>query len=86
MKKIPQRKCLITNEVCDKEQLFRVVKTPTNEVVLDMSYRLNGRGAYIKKDLSVIDIAEKKKCLDRSLGVSVPSEIYDRMRIFLKMK
>ncbi len=86
MKKIPQRKCVVTNEVLPKENLFRVVKTPTGEIQLDMSYKLNGRGAYIKKDLEVIELAKKKKTLDRSLGIEVPEEIYERMKLFLKLK
>ena len=86
MKKIPQRKCVITNEILPKENLFRVVKTPNGEVLLDMSYKLNGRGAYIKKDLEVIELAKKKKTLDRSLETSVPDEVYERMKIFLKLK
>ena len=86
MKKIPQRKCVVTNEVLPKENLFRVVKTPTGEIQLDMSYKLNGRGAYIKKDLEVIELAKKKKTLDRSLGIEVPDEIYERMKLFLKLK
>ena len=86
MKKIPQRKCVVTNEVLPKENLFRVVKTPTGEIQLDMSYKLNGRGAYIKKDLEVIELAKKKKTLDRSLGIVVPDEIYERMKLFLKLK
>lgn len=86
MKKIPQRKCLITNEILPKESLFRIVKTPNNEVLLDMSYKLNGRGAYIKKDFEIIEKAYKNKVLDKALGVNVPDEIYERMKLFLKLK
>lgn len=86
MKKIPQRKCVVTNEVLPKESLFRVVKSPTGEVLLDMSYKANGRGAYIKKDAEVIETAKKKKVLDRSLGTLVPDEVYERMKLFLKLK
>lgn len=86
MKKIPQRKCVVTNEVLPKESLFRVVKSPTGEVLLDMSYKANGRGAYIKKDADVIETAKKKKVLDRSLGIEVPDEVYERMKLFLKLK
>ncbi len=86
MKKIPQRKCVVTNEILPKENLFRVVRTPSGEVLLDMSYKLNGRGAYIKKDLEVIELAKKRKTLDRSLETSVPDEVYERMKLFLTMK
>lgn len=86
MKKIPLRKCLISNESFPKEELFRVVKTPEGNVILDMTYKANGRGAYIKKDEGIILKAKNKKVLDRALETIVPNEIYDRMVNYLKMK
>lgn len=86
MKKKPTRKCLATNEVYNKEDLFRVVKSPSGDVSLDMTGKANGRGAYISKSLEAIEKARKSKCLDRALEISVPQEIYDRMILFLKMK
>ena len=35
-KKIPLRKCVITNEQHPKSELIRVVRTPEKEVVIDM--------------------------------------------------
>lgn len=86
MKKKPTRKCLATNEVFNKEDLFRVVKSSSGDVSLDMTGKANGRGAYISKSLEAIEKARKSKCLDRALEISVPQEIYDRMILFLKMK
>ena len=86
MKKKPTRKCLATNKVFNKEDLFRVVKSPSGDVSLDMTGKANGRGAYIFKSIEAIEKARKSKCLDRALEVSVPNEIYDRMILFLNMK
>ena len=86
MKKKPTRKCLATNEIFNKEDLFRVVKSPSGDVSLDMTGKANGRGAYISKSIEAIEKARKSKCLDRALQVSVPNEIYDRMILFLNMK
>lgn len=86
MKKKPTRKCLATNEIFNKEDLFRVVKSPSGDVALDMTGKANGRGAYISKSIEAIEKARKSKCLDRALEVSVPNEIYDRMILFLNMK
>lgn len=86
MKKKPTRKCLATNEIFNKEDLFRVVKSPSGDVSLDMTGKANGRGAYISKSIEAIENARKSKCLDRALEVSVPNEIYDRMILFLNMK
>lgn len=86
MKKKPTRKCLATNEIFNKGDLFRVVKSPSGDVSLDMTGKANGRGAYISKSIEAIEKARKSKCLDRALEVSVPNEIYDRMILFLNMK
>ncbi len=86
MKKIPLRRCLVTNESFPKEELFRIVRTPNGEVILDTTYKANGRGAYVKKDEEIILKAKAKKVLDRALEVKVPEEVYERMLNYLKMK
>lgn len=86
MKNIPTRKCLATNEVFPKKDLFRVVRTPSGEVILDMTGKANGRGAYISKTIEAIDKAKKTKCLEKSLEVSIDDSLYERMKLFLKMK
>ena len=34
-KKIPLRKCVACNEMKEKKEMIRVIKTPENEIVLD---------------------------------------------------
>lgn len=80
MKKIPMRSCVITKEKCEKRDLLRVVKTPDGNVLIDQSGKANGRGAYLKKDIDVINKAEKTKILERILEVTIPKEIYDYAR------
>ncbi len=86
MKKIPLRRCLATNKSYPKKELFRVVKTPTNEVVLDISGKANGRGAYISMNFEAIELAKKSNCLAKALEIEIPEEIYTRMENYLKMK
>jgi hypothetical protein len=78
-KKIPLRKCIITNERFPKEDLIRIVKDKTDKVSIDLSGKLNGRGAYLKRDIKVINKAIKTKKLNRHLGVTVPDEIYEEL-------
>lgn len=79
MKKIPLRKCVVTQEQFPKKELLRVVKTPENEVKVDLTGRLNGRGAYLKKDVNVVELARKKGSLDKALEVKVSEEVYDEI-------
>lgn len=80
MKKIPMRTCVITSEKCEKRDLIRVVRTPEGNVIIDETGKANGRGAYLKKDIEVIDKAQKSNILNRKLEVEVPSSIYDELR------
>ena len=75
-KKIPMRTCVVTREKQEKKNLLRVVRTPEGEVIVDLTGKSNGRGAYITKDLSVVDKAKKTKALDKHLEVEIPLSIY----------
>ena len=80
MKKIPLRTCVVTREKLEKKDLIRVVRTPDREVVIDESGKLNGRGAYLKKDIDVINKAEKNKILNKHLEVEVKSDVFEELR------
>ena len=84
MKKIPLRTCTITKEKLPKQELIRVVRTPEGKIEIDLTGRLNGHGAYLKKDLSVIELAKKKKILNRVLETEVPDEIFEQLENVIK--
>ena len=83
VKKIPMRTCVITKEKLEKKDLIRVVRTPEKNVVVDSTGKLNGKGAYLKKNLEVIEKAKKSKALDRILEVPVPDEIYEELKTMI---
>ncbi len=47
MKKKPQRTCMGCNSKKDKNELIRIVKNNKNEITVDKTGKLEGRGAYI---------------------------------------
>lgn len=79
MKKMPMRSCLITKEKLPKKELIRIVRTPDGNIVIDEIGKQNGRGAYLKKDIEVINKAKNNKVLDRVLEVTVPDSIYEQL-------
>ena len=79
VRKIPMRTCIVTKEKCEKKDLIRVVRTPEGKVVVDLTGKQNGRGAYLKKDKEVFLKAKNNKILDRVLEVYVPDEIYETL-------
>ena len=83
-KKIPMRMCSVTRERFPKQELLRIVKTPEWEVIIDETGKLNGHGAYIKKDLAVLEQAKKTKALSRALECEIPSEVYDKIKESVK--
>ena len=77
VKKIPMRTCINTQEKYPKKELIRVVRTPNKEIIVDITGKANGRGAYLKKDIEVINLARKSKKLERHLETTIPDTIYD---------
>ncbi len=85
VKKIPLRTCVITHEKLPKQELLRVVRTPEGEVKIDLTGKLNGHGAYIKKDKEAIEKARKTKALDRYLETTITDDKYDEMLKILEV-
>ena len=79
-KKIPMRSCVVTREKLPKQELLRIVRTTDMNVVIDDSGKINGRGAYIKKDIDVLNKAIKSKALERHLEVTISDDLYDEIR------
>lgn len=78
-KKIPMRTCVVTKEKREKKDLLRIVRTPEGEVIIDLTGKSNGRGAYITKSIEVLEKAKKTKALDKNLEVEIPSSIYQKI-------
>ena len=74
-KKIPVRTCVVTKEALPKKELLRVVRTPEGTVVVDETGKVNGRGAYIKKDLEVLEKARNSKILEKRLECSIEEKV-----------
>lgn len=83
MRKTPQRKCLVSNKMYDKNELVRVVRTPDKSIVVDTSGKANGRGAYLKLSLENIAAAKKRGVFARSLQTEIPDDIYDQLEALL---
>jgi len=84
VKKIPMRSCVVTNERLPKQELLRIVKTPEGNVLPDLTGKLNGRGAYIKKDEATLDKAIKSKALERHLECKIEDSVYEEIRNIVK--
>ena len=73
------RMCIVSRQIKNIKDLLRVVKTPSGLILIQEDKHIEGRGAYISKDIDLINIARKKKMLNRALRTNVPEEIYDQL-------
>ena len=78
-KKTPMRSCIVSREKLPKSDLLRIVRGVDGQVIVDTTGKINGRGAYIKKDIEVLNKAIKTKALARALDTDIPESIYQEI-------
>lgn len=83
-KKIPERLCTGCGEMKPKKDLVRIVKPKDGTIDLDLTGRANGRGAYICRKLSCLQLARKARRLEKAFACRIPDEVYDRMEEVLR--
>lgn len=83
-KKVPLRQCTGCREMKNKKEMLRVIKTSEEEIVLDITGKKNGRGAYICNSYECFEKAKKTKALERSLKINIPSHVYEELEKELK--
>lgn len=80
MKNIPERTCIGCNEKKNKNELLRIVKSSDGNINIDNTGKLNGRGAYICKNIDCLEKAIKSKRLEKNFKMKIDSEIYNNLR------
>ncbi len=85
-RKVPLRKCLVTKELKPKEELIRLVKTKENDVIIDPTGKLNGRGAYLTFDKQVFLQAKDENSLAQAFKMKINLDIYDDLLTLVSEK
>ena len=70
----PQRTCVACRSTVDKRGLLRVVRTPDGAVVVDLTGKRAGRGAYLCDKAECWRNAIKKGRLDAALKVTLSAD------------
>ena len=78
-KKMPVRRCVGCQEMKNKKEMIRVIRTPEGEFELDATGKKNGRGAYLCPNRECLEKAVKSKGLERSFKQAIPPEVYSRL-------
>lgn len=79
-KKIPMRMCLGCRESKPKKTLIRIVKNKENEISVDFTGKMHGRGAYICRDKMCLDKVIKEKRLEKYFEMVINTEIFDILK------
>jgi predicted RNA-binding protein YlxR (DUF448 family) len=73
------RRCIATGEQLPKKELLRIVRTPEGELKVDVSGKMNGHGAYLKKSDEAVMLARKKSVLKSALKCDIPDEFWNEI-------
>lgn len=79
-KKVSLRKCIACMERKPKKELVRIVKHPENGIMIDVTGKTNGRGAYLCRDMVCIEKAEKKDLLKMALKTPISKDFYEEIK------
>ena len=80
VKKIPMRMCNGCMEMKAKKELIRVVKTNEEEVLVDLTGKKSGRGAYVCKSIECLEKAFKAERLNKNLQTNISDDIYNKLK------
>ena len=78
-KKVPMRQCVGCGEMKSKKEMMRILKTEEGDIVLDITGKKNGRGAYLCKTEECLKKARKNRGIERSFKKSISAEVYDNL-------
>ena len=80
MKKVPLRTCMGCNSKKTKKELIRIVKDKQNNVSIDRTGKMEGRGAYICDDINCLEKVIKSKKLEKVLDIAISEQTYNELR------
>ena len=80
MKRQPQRTCMGCNVKKDKKEFIRIVKNKENEINIDKTGKMEGRGACICDNIECLEKLIKTKRLEKVFDMKISEEIYENLR------
>ena len=76
MKHQPQRRCVGCMTSYNKNTLIRVLRKPNNEIIVDPTGGMDGRGVYLCRNAECLKKAEKGGKIARAFKQSISRDIY----------
>lgn len=80
MRQPPERTCMGCNVKRPKKEFIRIVKNKDNEINIDRTGKMPGRGAYICDNIECLEKLKKSKRLEKVFETKISDEIYEKLR------
>lgn len=78
--RLPQRTCIGCGQIKDKKDLIRIVKSK-EDITVDVTRKADGRGAYICPNMDCLNLAIKKRGLERSFKMKLENDVYESIKV-----
>lgn len=75
----PVRTCVACRTKGTKENFFKVVMNKNGEVLVEITKKLDGRGAYVCKNQECLNLCKKKRILNKVFKKEVPENVYEEL-------
>ncbi len=76
MKSIPIRQCIVCRKRREKGELFRVIRTPKQQILFDPTHKMNGRGVYLCKNVTCVQKAGESDLIGHAFAQTGSNELY----------
>ena len=86
MRAKPQRTCAACRRKGEQATFLRIVAAADGRIGLNPAARLQGRSAYICRNLNCYELALKNRSLERSLRRQIPEEILQELKELIEVE
>ena len=83
-KKIPMRRCIASGEMMPKKELVRIVRNAESVAQIDPTGKVNGRGAYITLEPTLVEKAWKKRLFEKQLEIEITDAFYEELLAYVE--
>jgi len=73
----PERTCIVCRLKGDKSNFYKFVKNKNGDIARETDKKLDGRGAYICKNIECIKKCIKTKAFNRVFKSNIPQNFYE---------
>ena len=83
-KKIPMRRCIASGEMMPKKELVRIVRNAEGVAQIDPTGKVNGRGAYITLEPTLVEKSWKNRLFEKQLEIEIPDSFYEELLAYVE--